>query len=409
MGKRVVITGAGVVNCLGQDIDHFHASLCDGKAGVGPVERFTVPGDGVAWGGEIAFEASEQLGTRGLRPLNRTARLLTVAAKQAIEESGWNDEELRERNMGLISGTTFSSAHTISQFDIRGMTEGPSKASPLDFANTVINAATGQAAIWHGLTGLNTTIAAGVSSSLRALIYGFEMIRNGTASALLAGGVEELCYETFVGFHQADLSCTQNNDPKPIPFAADRNGFCLSEGASLLVLEDAEVAEARGANILCEIKGAGSGFDCQRGLVPSEEQVSVDAIRRTIALALDDAGTDASEIQAVSSSASGDAWYDRAEALGLERVFGQHTSSLPVTAIKSMIGESLGASGAFQTASMLASMRDGRLPGIAGLENVESGIPLAVTNTTRNVSITNALVNSVGFDGNCCSLVIGRP
>ena len=410
MNRRVVVTGIGIVSPLGNRIEDVHRALCDGQVGIMPVDAFeSVQIESPVAGVISNFQPSDFIGTRGLRPLNRTAQLLTVAAKLAIDDSGWTDVALAESHVGLVSGTVFSSARTISQFDIRSVTEGPSKASPLDFSNTVINAATGQAAIWHKLNGLNTTVAAGTASSLKAILYAFDAIKNGAATALLAGGVEELCIETFLAFHRASLTSNASNTPCHVPFQTDRNGFCLGEGAALLMLEDMEFAEARGVPILAKIEGGASGFDCQPTNLPSAKEASGRSAALTMKAALRDSRVFPDEVDAVSCAANGDAWYDRAEAEGLAHVFNGKTESLPVTAIKSMIGETLGAGGAMQAASIVASLHDGILPGIAGLDELESHLPVrSATSETTSVNINHALVNSIGFDGNHCSLVVGK-
>ena len=162
MGRRVVITGAGALSAIADSPARLHAELCAGTSGLKPVELFSTEGIGCHQAGEIRpFEPRDYLGERNLRPIDRTSRLMLVAAGQALEGAGWTAEVLTGREAGLVLGTTFCSVRTIAEFDRRGLQLGPSYASPLDFANSVINAAAGQAAIWFGLRGLNSTISAG--------------------------------------------------------------------------------------------------------------------------------------------------------------------------------------------------------------------------------------------------------
>ena len=412
MSRKVVITGTGVVSCLGDSRESLQQALCSGRQGTKPVEMFETPEIEHPWAGEIAsFQAGDYLGSRGLRPLNRTARLLTVAAHLAIQDSGWEPEQLSAADVGLIAGTMFCSAHTISDFDIRALQEGPSRASPLDFANTVINAAAGQAALWHGLTGINSTISSGGAAGAEALAYACELIRNGVSRALLAGGVEELGYETMFGFDNSGLLCTSpgRDSPRPIPFDARRNGICLAEGAALLMLEESESAMARGATILGSIDGFGSAFDCQpRHRTEPDIESAVAATERAAISALDDARLGPSDMNAISCSANGDPWLDRVEARGLARVFQGLAKTLPSTAIKSMLGDSLGAASATQAVAMVAALRDGRLPGIARLEESELLSPLCASSQTQDLSMQHALLSAVGMDGHCCSLVMAR-
>jgi 3-oxoacyl-[acyl-carrier-protein] synthase II len=189
----VVVTGAGVLSPLGDSAEALHAALVAGRSGLKPVELFPLDGLGSVQAGEVRpFEPRDYLGERNLRPIDRTSRLLISAAQRALDESGWTPELRAGREIGLVLGTTFCSVKTISEFDRRNLQLGPSYASPLDFANSVINAAAGQAAIWHGLRGLNSTISAGEASGLLAIAYGAQQIRGGRAAALLAGGAEEI-------------------------------------------------------------------------------------------------------------------------------------------------------------------------------------------------------------------------
>ena len=333
---------------------------------------------------------------------------MTAAAALSRDDSGWSVEQFAEREVGLVVGTMFCGAHTISQFDLRALREGPSRASPLDFANTVINAATGQAAIWHKLRGFNSTISAGSTSGLQALAYAVDMIRNRRATVVMAGGVEELCYETFQGFYWSGALCNSpgRDRPRPIPFDQRRNGYFVSEGVALLMLEEAESAVQRGAHILAEIKGHGSSFDYRSQSRPdSHSELQAETLARSIAVALDDAALDATEVQAVSASGNGSR-ADVAEAEALAQTF--RGDCPPLTAVKGMLGEAMGAGGALQTVALLNTLSDGRLPGIAHLEEPEALSSASASVSTRAVEVENGLVSSVGLDGNCCSLVIGR-
>lgn len=406
--RKVVITGAGVVSPLGDSLDGLHAALCEGRNAIQPIQLFPTALVGCPLGGEIKdFDAQKYLGKRNLRPLDRTSRLVASAAQLALDSSGWTEELRSDREVGLILGTMFCSVHTISEFDRRALEAGPSYASPMDFSNTVINAAAGQTAIVHNLRGINTTISTGNTSGLKAIAYATDLIRNGRARALLAGGADELCFESFYGFDRAGLLCRSEHRAGdfPIPFDARRNGLALGEGAALLVLEDAESARERGAQVLAEVKGHGCAYDYSRGV----QQSAVEAIARSMQCALDDAGMLPHESQCLSASANGSVKGDRHEAEAIVAAFNGNSHRLAVTAIKSMLGETLGASGAMQVVDMVETMRDGVLPGTAHLEETDDDFPLPwVSTVRRKIDPRNGLVNSVGLDGHCCSLVLAR-
>ncbi|PON16047.1 hypothetical protein C2W62_20535 [Candidatus Entotheonella serta] len=407
MGRRVVITGYELISPLGDTLDAVYQALCEGQSRCEVVDAFETDELRCDRAHAIAdFTPETYLGKRNLRPLDRTSRLVLSASALALENSGWTEKMRAELEVGLVLGTMFCSVHTISEFDRRGLNLGPSYVSPMDFANTVINAAAGQAAIRYGLRGINSTISSGMASGLQAIAYAADMIRYGQATALLAGGAEELCFESFYGFDRAGLlaDTTSATETFAVPFDAGRNGFVLREGAALIMLEDAEVAAARGATVLAEVKGHGSGYDLSCG---ADRQQAVGAIARSLRLALRDVGVEEDVIDGFSVSANGSVLADDHEALGIAEVFQERASALPVMAVKSMLGEMLGASGAMQTLALLAATRKGVIPGIRALQQVAEDFPLPqISSQTQGVQIRHGLVNTVSFDGHCCSLVL---
>ncbi|MEA2604554.1 MAG: 3-oxoacyl-[acyl-carrier-protein] synthase [Acidobacteriota bacterium] len=407
--RRVAITGAGSLCAVADSPAGLHAALCAGRSGLKPIELFATEGLGCHQAGEVRpFDPQSYLGERNLRPIDRTSRLMLVAAGQALAGAGWTAATLAEREAGLVLGTTFCSVRTIAEFDRRGLQLGPSYASPLDFANSVINAAAGQAAIWFGLRGLNSTISAGSASGLAAIGYAVSHIRGGRAAALLAGGAEELCFESFFGHYKAGRLCGSragDGAEVPIPFHARRNGFAMAEGAALVMLEDPDAAAGRGAPVLAEVLGHGAAFD-PRGT----EEGGAGAVARAVRLALEDAGLAPEDVDCLSASASGSVEVDRREALGVAAALGSRAADLPVTAVKSMLGEAMGASGGLQVVALLGTLADGVLPGISGLDEVEEGFPLGgIARETRRIPVRRALVTALSADGHAGALVIGAP
>ncbi len=407
--KRVVITGAGIVSTLGDSPKIVHQALCGGKSGLQVIESFETAENDCRIGGEIKdFDAQKYLGNKNLRPLNRAAQFSTSAAQLALDNSGWSFEMREENEIGIVLGTMFCSIQTIAEFDHRALTLGPSCASPMDFANTVINAAAGQTAIMHNLRGINSTISTGGTSGLRAIGYAADCIRMGYAPALLAGGVEEFCFASYYAFHRAGLlgSSDSGSEVFPKPFDAGRGGLFLGEGAALLMIEEAEFAERRGARILAEIKGSGEGFDYSLG---ADEEKAVFAIGNSMRAALRSAEISARDVDCLSASANGSRVRDKLEALAINAVYNGSSQKLPVTAIKSMLGETLGAAGAMQAADMLETFSDGILPGIARMDEIENEVPLKnLSAENRKVEAKTAQINAVGFEGNHCSLILTR-
>ena len=409
----VVVTGVGVLAALGDSSGALHRALADGRSAVRPLEALAGQGLAPDWGAELdGFSPERYLGGANLRPLDRTGRLAAAVARLAIADAGWSEELLAAEEAGLVLGTMFGSVRTIAEFDRRALTAGPAYVKPFDFANSVINAAAGQAAIHHRLTGANITVAGGTTAGLQALAHGADLIRTGRTRAVLAGGAEEMCFESFLGFARAGWLApspgeSANGHPagggEAVPFHARRRGFRLGEGAALLALEEERAARSRGARVLARIAGSGSGFDPSRGADPASAAA---AVARSVAAALAEAGVRPDEVDCLSASASGSPGIDRAEAAGVAAVFGASASGLAVTAVKGQLGETLGASGALQAAVLLAALATGELPGIAGLDTPEAGLPFAVGAASRVGRFARGLLTAVGLDGAVAALVL---
>jgi 3-oxoacyl-(acyl-carrier-protein) synthase len=406
MTKQVAITGMGVITSLGDSPKELHSALCDGEKAAYCLQDCKLEDVTCTQGGSIAsFQPESYLKGRPLRALDRTGRIVASAAKLALENSGWTPEALAKQDVGLVLGTMFGSVHTISEFDRRALTQGPSYVSPMDFANTVLNAAAGQTAIWHNLRGINSTIACGNTSGLMALGYAADLIRYGGHSAILAGGADEFCFESFCGFERAGLLCKANgHDAFPVSFAASRSGFALGEGVALVMLEEWDSAIARGAAILGEVRGHGNAYDPN-----GKRECGPETIARAMRAALGDSGMRPSEVGCISASANGSVFADKNEALAIKALFNGSGDAIPITAIKSMVGESLGAAGALQTVDLIETIRTQALPGIRGLEQPGPELPeLNFCRQRYNTGIRSGLINSIGFDGNACSLVISQ-
>lgn len=405
MRKRVAITGMGVISALGDSAASLHSALCNGQASSYSLDD---PGRNCAHGrrsGRIsAFQPEVHLKGRNLRPLDRTGQLVVAASKLALEDSGWTPERLAEHDAGLVLGTMFGSVHTISKFDRHALEQGPACASPMDFANTVINAAAGQTAIWHNLRGINSTVASGSTSGLAALGYACDLIRFGGQVAVLAGGVDEFCFESFCGFDRAGM-LSKSGDPEafPVPFHTGRTGFAVGEAAALLMLEEWDSAVARGARILAEVRGHGSAYD------PSGadwDQFTL-SITRAMKDALKDAGLSPKEVGCISASANGSVRADQAEAVAIKALFNGSGPEIPITAIKSMMGETLGAAGSLQAIDLVETMRSRLVPRILGLQELDPLLPeLNFCLANQEIDGSSGLINSVGFDGNVYSLLM---
>ena len=400
MDKRIVATGAGVISSLGAGIDSFGAALYEGRTGIGSKTLFAESVPGGAAGEIREFAPQTWLGPKGLRVLDRSARLLCVAAHMALESSGLSRQVPTDEDsgLGLVCGTMFGSVHSITSFDWSGLTDGPTLVNPMEFPNTVINSPAGQAAIKHRLRGVNSTISAGLVSGLYAIHYAMEFLRLGRAQALLAGGVEELCEESYLSCRKAGISSPRD---RIRPFAPDRDGTVIGEGSALLLLETEEGALRRGAKPILEVCGFGAAHDAHAiDAFNLRANGAVSAIR----LALQTAGVDPDGIGFIVASANGSRAGDAMEARALEAVFGKRLPDIPICAPKAVFGEALGASGALLAVTAGIALRRNMIPPTVGFDAAEAGLRLSSSPLPYEGEY--ALVNCFGCDGNNASLVM---
>lgn len=406
--KNIVITGIGVLSPIAIGRDAYWGSLSEGKTGFRPITLFdTVPFHVKVAGEIVDFDPLSFLGKKDLRNLDRSTRLICSAAKLAIDDSRLEITEDNTHAMGVSIGTTFGSLHSISQFDRTGLIEGPRAVNPSHFPNTVINSPASQVSIRFKIKGFNTTISTGFCASLDAFSYASDFIKLNRADTVLAGGVEELCEETFLGFHNLGcLSGTDGSEPLCCPFDARRNGTILSEGAAVLVLEDEEHALNRGAAILARVLGYANAFD------PSADSYFMHAgtgLMNAITLALKDAALNPNDMDYICACSNSTKGLDRMETSVIKEVFGKHAATIPMSAIKSMVGESFSASGALSLSAAVGALHKGIIPPTINYQDKDIDCDLDyVPNTARQKQIRNVLVTSADPYGQNTAVVLGK-
>ncbi len=403
MTDRIVATGTGVISSIGAGAEEFANALYAGRCGVTLSTLPCLQKESPVPAAEVQnFSPEPWLGNKGIRVLDRSARLLCVAAQMALTASGLSPQIPGEGNarLGLICGTMFGSVHSITSFDWSGLTDGPKYVNPMDFPNTVINSPAGQAAIRFKLRGVNSTISSGLSSGLYAIHYAAEFLRLGRASALLAGGVEELCQESFLGFSKNGITSPQG---KVRPFSPDRDGTVLGEGSALWVLETEAAAKARGATPVIEVCGFGAAHDAHS---ISSYQVRAEGATSAIEQALRASQIGPESIGLIVASASGSRAGDKMEARALSKIFGRQLQHIPLCAPKAAFGEVLGASGAFLAVIGGIALCKCLAPPTANFSIAENGLRLSAD--PQPLEGEYALINCFGCDGNNASLVLRR-
>ena len=407
MQGRIVISGAGVVSPIGIGREPFWDGLFGGRTGFRPVTLFDTAPFRVRTAGEITdFDPAAILGKKGLRDLDRSTRLVCAAAKLALDDARLAVADPASRRAGVSIGATFGSLHSISQFDRTGLIEGPRLVNPSHFPNTVINSPASQISIRFNLKGFNTTISTGCCAGIDALSYAADFIRYGRADLVLAGGVEELCEESFLLFHHLGyLSGTDGREPVSRPFDARRDGCILSEGAAVLVLESEEHARARAGDVIAVVKGFGNAFD--PGADGSFSHAG-QGLRTAIEQALRESELAAGDIDYVCSCANSSPGLDRRETQAIKDALGGRARGIPVSSIKSMIGEAYSASGALAAAAAAGAVLRGIVPPTVNYGERDPACDLdCVPNEARRQRVRNVLVTASDPYGQNTAMVVG--
>lgn len=404
MAEKVVITGIGVLSPIGIGKDTYWNSLREGASGFRPITLFESSPYSLRIAGEItSFDPLQFLEKRGLRTLDRSTRLVCSAAKLALDDARLAINDGNSDFIGVSVGSTFGSLHSVSQFDREGLIEGPKYVNPSLFPNTVINSPASNISIRFGMKAFNTTISTGFCASLDAIIYGADFIYLDRAHAVLAGGVEELCEETFMMFDASGyLAKARGANVICCPYDKRRNGFLPSEGASLVMLESESHARGRGGNILAFVRGYGNAFDTASDCAASQGQ----GLQRAISEALRQASLSPGDIDVVFGCANSSPDIDRMESKTVKRIFGSH---ITLTAIKSMIGESFSTSGAFAVSAAAGAISLGFVPPTVNYREKDMECDLDyVPNHSRMQDVKNALIISSDPYGNNSALILGK-
>ena len=408
MNRKFVVTGLGVLSPIGIGKDSYWEGIFQGKTGFRTISLFDTSPFNVHIAGEISdFDPVTFLGKKGLRSLDRSTRLINAAAKLCIDDANLDITDGNTHSVGVSIGTTFGSLHSISQFDREGLIEGPKYVNPSHFPNTVINSPASQVSIRFKIKGFNTTISTGFCAGIDAISYASDFIRFNRADVVLAGAVEELCEETFLGFYKLGyLSGADGSETICCPFDARRNGTVLSEGASIMVLEDEQHALTRGVEIMATVLGYGNSFDPLAG---KNFDNARSGLKNAISLALKDASLNTEDIDYISSSANSTKGLDRMETKVIKDVFGEHAFNIPVSSIKSMVGESFSASGAMSCAAAVGVIKKGIISPTVNYREKDPECNLDyVPNQSRQKKVNKVLVISSDPYGNNSAIILGR-
>ncbi len=405
--KKIAITGMGVVSPLGIGREYFWRNLSSGLSGFGAITLFDTKGLDVKIAGEIRdFTPKDILGAKSLMDLDRATLLLLCAAKLAMDDAGLEINEANTLRSGICVGTTLGSLHSISKFDRESLTDGPRYVNPSIFPSTVGNSAASRLAIRSQIKGFNATISTGMCAGLDAIDYGRDAIELGRADTVLAGSVEDLSLQIFLGFYKLKyLSGSAGDCPAPLccPFDLRRNGAILSEGATTLILQDSKSASGK---ILAHILGIGSCFDPAKFY---RYNPKADGMIRAMKLALEDADLSPKDIDCIFANANSTKDADYIETKAIKEVFGNHADKVPITAVKSMLGESYSVSGGFAAAAAIEALQNGFIPPTMNYTHKDPHCDLDyVPNSGRKIDLKHIMINAFGPNGANTCLILGR-
>jgi 3-oxoacyl-[acyl-carrier-protein] synthase II len=406
----VVITGLGTVNPIGLNVPEYWRGLLAGVCGIAPLTLFDTSLYKVRFGGEVKnFRPDPVIEPRAVRRLDRFSQFALVATAEAIRDSGLDLSTEDPFRCGCILGSGIGGIAEFEEGYETLRTKGPSRLSPFVIPKMIANSAAGNISIRYHLQGPNTTVSTACSSAAHAIGDAMRQIAYGFADVMVTGGTEAAITPMGLsGFIGCRALSERNDDPTRAsrPFDRDRDGFVLSEGAGILVIEEYERAKARGARMYAEVCGCGNTADAYHITAPHEDGIGAAEAMRA---AIREAGWNLTEVQYLNAHGTSTPLGDAAETKAIRTVFGDHARRLMISSTKSMIGHLLGASGGVEAIACSLSLTHGVIHPTINLENqdIDSGCDLDyVPNVAREVRVKKVLSNSFGFGGHNCSLAL---
>jgi 3-oxoacyl-[acyl-carrier-protein] synthase II len=409
--RRVVVTGLGIISPVGNSVETAWSAVVDGRSGIGPITHFDVSQFTTRFAGSIRdFDASTYMSAKEVRKTDPFIHYGIAACVQGLTDSGLEVTEQNASRIGVAVGAGIGGLSTIERNHVQYLElSSPRKISPFFVPGSIINMISGYASIQLGLKGPNIAVVSACTTATHNIGLAARMIQYGEADVMLAGGSEMATTPLGLGgFCAARALSTRNDEPQRAsrPWDRDRDGFVLSDGAGVLVLEDEAHARARGARIYAELTGFGMSADAFHITAPEEDGAGARACMEN---ALRDAGIAADQVEYVNAHATSTPLGDKAETLAMKRSFGAHAAKLAVSSTKSVTGHLLGAAGAVEALFCVLAIRDQVIPPTINYETPDPECDLDyVPNTARKAKIVTTMSNSFGFGGTNGSLIFRR-
>ncbi|SCG83481.1 3-oxoacyl [Proteiniborus sp. DW1] len=408
MKKRVVITGLGIISPIGIGKNEFWNSLLNGKSGISHITRFDTEGYGTSIAGEVkGFEAENYMDKKEARKMDRFTQFAVAASKLAIEDANIDLDKVNNERLGVIIGSGIGGLETFEEQHQKLLEKGPRRVSPFFIPMMIGNMAAGQISIMLGARGINETIVTACASSTNAIGDAFKVIQRGDSDIIVTGGTEaSITPMALAGFSAMKALSANNSEPTRAsrPFDKNRDGFVMSEGAGILILEELQHALNRGANIYGEIIGYGSTADAYHITTPSD---GGEGAARAMEIALKDAEISPDDVDYINAHGTSTSYNDALETAAIKRVFKEHAYKLKISSTKSMTGHLLGAAGGIEACVCSLALVNGYLPPTINYENYDEECDLNyIPNKGIFEEINIAVSNSLGFGGHNASIVI---
>lgn len=415
--KRVVVTGLGTINPLGNDVASTWQSALEGKSGAGPITHFDASKFKTQFACEVKdFNAADHFDRKKLRQLDLYAQYALVAAEQAVADAKLDAEDINKDRVGVIIAAGIGGLHTFEEeagyYALHHEEMGP-KYNPFFIPKMIADIASGHVSMQYGYHGPNYGVVSACASSTNALIDAFNLIRLGKADAIVAGGAEAAVFPAGVGgFNSMHALSTRNDSPATAsrPFSKSRDGFVIGEGSSVLVLEELEHAKARGAKIYAEVVGGGMSADAYHLTATHPEGLGAKLVMKN---ALEDAGMKPEEIDYINAHGTSTPVGDFSEVKAIKEVFGDHAYDLNISSTKSMTGHLLGATGALEALFCVKAVQDDIIPPTINHdpEDMDEEIDYNLNFTfdkAQKRTVNAALSNTFGFGGHNASIIVKK-
>ena len=412
--KRVVITGLGVVSPYGVGVDKLWSNLVEGKSGISVPDLVDIEKHVVKIAGEVkGFNPEDYIDPKDAKKMDRFIQFAMVAADEAVKDAKLEDiGEIDPYRIGVMVSSAAGGFITFEENHKRIIEKGPNKCSPFTIPMMIVNMPSGRISIKHGFKGLNKVVISACATGTHSIGDAYRAIQYGDADIILAGGAEATICDVGLGaFASARTLSRRNDEPTKAsrPYDKDRDGFVMSEGAGVLVLEDYDHAVKRGAKIYAEIVGYGQSADAYDVVAPCPEG---NGATKSMEFALRDAGMKPEEIDYINTHGTSTGLGDVAESMAVAKVFGDKTQNphLLVSSTKSMHGHMLGATGAVEAIACIKAINDGIVPPTINLDNQDEKVANLdyVPHKARKAPINTALSNSFGFGGQNATIILKK-